>query len=647
MSTFALSEIIPPASTDGQSTASQCHDSFDAQLRAKLEKSPPHLAENVNADQKSDDAVFSTVRALFGKAAVALESELQQCDTARSKEERNSILTHCHFVPGRIEVMGKHTDYAGGNSLVCATAGRGMAMVSTIVSNNDQRDVDNRMKVTIVSVLPLGMEHHATANTTAPYHVKGRPVVRHTINIPNEKCGPAKDSSEDCDNKKETNTVDWTIYPTAVIHRLHKNFGLFSHSNGVGGGHIFIALASNLPPASGLSTSSAFVTGLFLVLNSHLSLTAHMHTATVYNLSTYLGNVENGREYISADAVLEGTVQGGVGTFGGSEDHAAILMGRSGEMRLLSFCPTRPALIDMDTVIGEIASSDILDDNSNLLNLLESTSQDSVVQLSPELKFVIAYSGAKAEKAGGTDGDTDAFIGYNSASDLARKTFDAYFTVSDSEDLKRTQTLADAIRYKRNMGAMSSKQSIKASMSSCIRDGVLTMNMTTTTDRAQYSNALVQRFEHFYDESECLVPAAAHAISKEKYDLLGPIVDASHHGAVNSLKNQIAETAFLPLWARGMENSLQSNPLAVVRVNNPDNLSHQANHPKRIKALAASAFGAGFGGSCWALVYDFEAKEFAQQWRKAYNERFPVTNTNACITREFFITCPGPGAFCI
>jgi len=25
------------------------------------------------------------------------------------------------FVPGRIEVLGKHTDYAGGRSLVCAT----------------------------------------------------------------------------------------------------------------------------------------------------------------------------------------------------------------------------------------------------------------------------------------------------------------------------------------------------------------------------------------------------------------------------------------------------------------------------------------------------------------------------------------------
>ncbi|KAL7552134.1 hypothetical protein ACHAWF_015408 [Thalassiosira exigua] len=61
-------------------------------------------------------------------------------------------------------------------------------------------------------------------------------------------------------------------------------------------------------PASGLSTSSAFVMGLFLALDSHLFLTesnAYRRAigdpgdeCTVYNLSTYLGNVENGRDYI-------------------------------------------------------------------------------------------------------------------------------------------------------------------------------------------------------------------------------------------------------------------------------------------------------------------------------------------------------------
>ena len=66
--------------------------------------------------------------------------------------------------------------------------------------------------------------------------------------------------------------------------------------------------------------------------------------------------------------------------------------------------------------------------------------------------------------------------------------------------------------------------------------------------------------------------------------------------------------------------------------------------PGRIKAIASSAFGAGFGGSCWALVYRHQVDEFANQWQKAYDERFPVDSNE---TREFFVTSPGPGAFCV
>jgi len=35
------------------------------------------------------------------------------------------------FVPGRIEFLGKHTDYAGGRSLLCAID-RGIAAVATV-----------------------------------------------------------------------------------------------------------------------------------------------------------------------------------------------------------------------------------------------------------------------------------------------------------------------------------------------------------------------------------------------------------------------------------------------------------------------------------------------------------------------------------
>ncbi len=46
----------------------------------------------------------------------------------------DDVKCHCYWVPGRIEVVGKHTDYAGGRSLLCAIS-RGFACVS--VDNDD------------------------------------------------------------------------------------------------------------------------------------------------------------------------------------------------------------------------------------------------------------------------------------------------------------------------------------------------------------------------------------------------------------------------------------------------------------------------------------------------------------------------------
>jgi len=541
-------------------------------------------------------------------------------------------------------------------------------MVSTFIRNDDEHN-QSTMKVTIVSVLPFGMEHHATT-TAAPYQVEGRPVVHHTIRIPNVKGKAPNHLNKESDgNHRETEAVDWTVYPTAVIHRLHKNFGLFPQSNDENtkspdsghGGHIFIAMSSNLPPASGLSTSSAIVTGLFLQLDSHLCLKnsiGYRHAigeegddGTVYNLSTYLGNVENGRDYIKGSFVLEGTVQGGVGTFGGSEDHAAILMGKQNELRLLSFCPTRPASFDMEKIAIDAISPGIIGGKS-IHEPLEPSNQESVVPFSSDdLAFVIAYSGAKAEKAGGADGATEASVGYNTASDLARKAFDAYIAGGNNQNVEGVQTLADAIKWERAV-ATSNKPSIKACMSRRIKAGAFSPDGIDDSNREEYYTELVQRFAQFYDESEYLVPSAAHAISKQSYDALGPIVDASHRNAVNLLKNQIEETAWLPLWARGIENDIRTRPLSVVCANPEVLMNHSTSlearsQPQRIRALAASAFGAGFGGSCWALVHRHLACDFAQQWSNAYEDRFPTKENNSGLTREFFVTEPGPGAFCM
>jgi galactokinase len=57
-------------------------------------------------------------------------------------------------------------------------------------------------------------------------------------------------------------------------------------------------------------------------------------------------------------------------------------------------------------------------------------------------------------------------------------------------------------------------------------------------------------------------------------------------------------------------------------------------------AVAASAFGAGFGGSVWALVPVERAGALVAQWRERYAEAFPEHRSTA----EFFLTSAGPPA---
>ncbi len=83
---------------------------------------------------------------------------------------------------------------------------------------------------------------------------------------------------------------------------------------------------------------------------------------------------------------------------------------------------------------------------------------------------------------------------------------------------------------------------------------------------------LRDRFDQFFEESERIVPAAAEALARADASALGPLVDASQDRAERLLGNQIPETVTLARSARNLG------------------------------AIAASAFGGGFGGSVWALV---------------------------------------------
>lgn len=106
MTVFNLNDII--TSANGQQ-----NNDFTEHLRSKLGSSDD------DDDDNDNDETYSNVQHLFSNAAQALHSELQLADdqenSSSTTTEFDDISAHAHWIPGRIEVMGKHTDYAVSN----------------------------------------------------------------------------------------------------------------------------------------------------------------------------------------------------------------------------------------------------------------------------------------------------------------------------------------------------------------------------------------------------------------------------------------------------------------------------------------------------------------------------------------------------
>jgi galactokinase len=124
------------------------------------------------------------------------------------------------------------------------------------------------------------------------------------------------------------------------------------------------------------------------------------------------------------------------------------------------------------------------------------------------------------------------------------------------------------------------------------------------------ADSSLARFEQFVEESEVIIPTAGDALGAGDLERFGRLVDRSQELAVRALRNQVPETIELARLAR------------------------------ELGAVAASAFGAGFGGSVWALVEERESAAFLERWRDAYLESFPRHAGSA----TFFVTRPGPPA---
>jgi galactokinase len=404
------------------------------------------------------------------------------------------------IVPGRIEVLGKHVDYAGGRSLVC-TVQRGIVIMARA---HEERSL----------VLRDARRREALA-------------------LPFDGSLPSN--------------LPWTVYPQTVLHRLQLNFGdVLTGAD--------IAIASNLPPAAGVSSSSSLVVGLTLALSALSDLPSHPSWKEAIPdrlaLAGYVGALENGFGFRSLPGEL------GVGTMGGTQDQTAILCCASGQLDVFAWAPVR---------------------------------HERTVPWTPGYSFVIGVSGMVAAKTGA------AKERYNRAARTVRRLTDAWKARHGGE----TRSLANVFE---EAAGNATPSDVPAALLE------LAVNAANAEFTAEHLQA---RLRQFHDETYRLVPGAADALARGALDEFGEIVAASQRGAEAALENQIPETVNLVRFAR------------------------------ELGAVASSAFGAGFGGSVWAMVPSDAVEEFMSQWREQYCAAHKAPGRRS----QFFATEPSAPAF--
>ncbi len=393
-------------------------------------------------------------------------------------------------VPGRIEVLGKHTDYAGGRSLLVAVE-RGFCVAAAPRTDSLVRllDVGRGDEVT------LSLDPRAEA-VTSPH---------------------------------------WAIYPAAAVRRLARDFK--APLQGAD-----ISLISDLPPSSGLSSSSALLIATFeaLRLTNRLDERDDFRSTLpgVLDVAAYLGSVESGRPFRGFSG------ETGVGTTGGSQDHTAILASEARHVARFGFAPVR---------------------------------FEGSAPLPAEVTFVVAVSGVVAQKTAG------AREAYNRAASLSAAILAEWRVLtgrSDATLFEATASGPDACKH------------LREALGSGASDFT--------------AEALRARLDQFVDESLVLVPTAFEALKASDLAAFGRAVDRSQGGAEKGLGNQVEETIELPRLARSLG------------------------------AHAASAFGAGFGGSVWALVSRTEVEGFKTAWEREYRRHYDHP------AAKFFLTDAGP-----
>jgi galactokinase len=193
-----------------------------------------------------------------------------------------------YVVPGRVELVGKHVDYAGGRSLTCAV----------------DRAITVHARVTDAPVIRV--RDHAR---------------RGAVEVPLV-----------ADAERAKGSRRWSSYVVAVARRFARDFPRARRG-------VELEVASTLPPSAGLSSSSAFV----VAVASALFDANHLENVPVAGAivgdplarAEYIGAMETGAAY--------GNFPGdhGVGVRGGAQDHVAIVCAQEESVGQFSYRPAR------------------------------------------------------------------------------------------------------------------------------------------------------------------------------------------------------------------------------------------------------------------------------------------------------------------
>jgi galactokinase len=224
-------------------------------------------------------------KGLSKRASVSKANMLAICcskliEQGADKDDESVML----FIPGRIELFGKHTDYAGGRSILAAIE-RGFCFVA--VGRNDNR----------INIFDMSSVRKTSFNL-------------------NERLIPE--------------AGHWTSYPVTAARRIARNFG--PDLKGAD-----IAFASDLPSESGMSSSSALIAGFSLCI-AHVN---RLHSRPEFALNIpddksmagYLEAIENGHDF----GELPGDI--GTGSLSRAEAYTALMCCTKNRFSQYSFCP--------------------------------------------------------------------------------------------------------------------------------------------------------------------------------------------------------------------------------------------------------------------------------------------------------------------